>query len=168
MGAPRPQVWLLDQPPDERTFASRGWDVRTGWSAPSRLGRTALLVGSIDDEASAGRALEAAALGTSFAAHLALTGRARHRFLDDLARLGIEPEAEAARGPTLDADQAQLLDLLAAGETVTGAARLLHVSRRTTNRRLEGARTALGATTTAEAVRAWALRRPPADGGGVS
>lgn len=159
MGAPRPQVWLLAEPPDEQALVDAGWVVRRSWTAPSRPGRTSLLVGTIDDEDTAGAALEAIALGSSVAAHLALSGLGRHRFLDDLVRLGIEPAAGPPTGPAIDADQAQLLDLLADGETVTGAARALHVSRRTTNRWLEAARASLGAATTAEAVRTWALRR---------
>jgi DNA-binding NarL/FixJ family response regulator len=52
----------------------------------------------------------------------------------------------------LDAEQDQLLSLLGQGLTVREAARRLHLSRRTAERRLADARAALGAATNAEAV----------------
>jgi DNA-binding NarL/FixJ family response regulator len=59
--------------------------------------------------------------------------------------------AAPARG-VLTAEQQALLELLAEGESLTGAAGRLGVSRRTATRRLAAARTALGARTTAEAL----------------
>jgi DNA-binding NarL/FixJ family response regulator len=53
---------------------------------------------------------------------------------------------------TLDEEQRRLLALLACGFSVPEAARRLHLSRRTAERRLAEARAALGATTNAEAV----------------
>jgi DNA-binding NarL/FixJ family response regulator len=52
----------------------------------------------------------------------------------------------------LDADQQRLLRLLGGGLSVNEAARRLHLSRRTAERRLAKARSALGAATNAEAV----------------
>lgn len=52
----------------------------------------------------------------------------------------------------LDDDQRRLLALLGRGFTVREAARRLHLSRRTADRRLADARAALGAATNAEAV----------------
>jgi DNA-binding NarL/FixJ family response regulator len=53
---------------------------------------------------------------------------------------------------SLDEEQRRLLALLAHGLSVPEAARRLHLSRRTAERRLAEARAALGATTNAEAV----------------
>jgi DNA-binding NarL/FixJ family response regulator len=52
----------------------------------------------------------------------------------------------------LDEEQEQLLELLARGMSVREAAKRLHLSRRTAERRLAEARAALGAATNAEAV----------------
>lgn len=52
----------------------------------------------------------------------------------------------------LDDEQLRLLELLCHGLSVTEAARRLHLSRRTAERRLADARSALGAATNAEAV----------------
>jgi DNA-binding NarL/FixJ family response regulator len=55
-------------------------------------------------------------------------------------------------GARLTRDQQHLLELLADGRSVTEAAAMLHVSRRTAHRWLENARLALGVLTTAEAI----------------
>jgi DNA-binding NarL/FixJ family response regulator len=65
---------------------------------------------------------------------------------------GIPAEGAATGDAPLTAGQRQLLDLLADGRSVTEAAALSHVSRRTAHRWLEKARTVLGVATTAEAI----------------
>ena len=52
----------------------------------------------------------------------------------------------------LDAEQLRLLELIAAGHSLTEAAAVLHLSARTAARRLLAARMSLGVRTTAEAV----------------
>jgi DNA-binding CsgD family transcriptional regulator len=52
----------------------------------------------------------------------------------------------------LTAEERDLLALLADGQTLGAAARSLHLSRRTADRRLAGARAKLGVASTAEAV----------------
>ena len=61
--------------------------------------------------------------------------------------------AEARRVALAEEDRA-VLELAAAGHPVHEIARALHLSGRTVDRRLAGARAALGVTTTAEAVAA--------------
>jgi DNA-binding CsgD family transcriptional regulator len=78
---------------------------------------------------------------------------------DDLRRLGeldhrIGERSDA--GPELSADERALLAQLIAGRSLGEAARALHLSRRTADRRLASARRALGAASTSEAlVIAW-------------
>jgi DNA-binding CsgD family transcriptional regulator len=54
----------------------------------------------------------------------------------------------------LQIDQQRLLSLMAQGRSVTEAAAIVHVSRRTAHRRLECARSILGVVSTAEAIHA--------------
>jgi DNA-binding NarL/FixJ family response regulator len=73
---------------------------------------------------------------------------------DDLRRLGtvdhrVEP---IPAGPTLTADERDLLAALLGGASLGEAAAALHLSRRTADRRLAAARRALGASSTAEAL----------------
>jgi DNA-binding CsgD family transcriptional regulator len=62
--------------------------------------------------------------------------------------------AQRSDGPLdeLDAEQLQLLELIAAGHSLAEAAAALHLSVRTAARRLVAARFSLGVSTTAEAV----------------
>lgn len=155
-----PQVWLIPEPPDPGGFDAAGWLVLP--LDPERADphdpRT-LLVGTVDGPERAAAALRAVASGTSVAIHVVLGGAARHRFLEDLSRLGAQPltESPTPRGPT-DAQRA-LLDLLAEGATVSAAAEALHLSRRTAYRMLDAARALLGVETNAEAISAWARRK---------
>lgn len=69
---------------------------------------------------------------------------------DDLRRLGSPGYVPADAVP--DVEARALLDLLATGRSLGEAARALHLSRRSADRRLADARLALGASTTAQAV----------------
>lgn len=111
------------------------------------------------DLSSASAALAAAALGSALAVHVTLVGVDRHRFLEDLERLGIHPIEGAPGPPALTSRQAALLDLLVAGSTVTAAAQALHQSRRTTNRMLQEIQALLGVTSNAEATQSWAAQK---------
>jgi DNA-binding CsgD family transcriptional regulator len=73
---------------------------------------------------------------------------------DDLRRLGdLDHRVGPSPVPGLSLEQRALLAQLLAGATLGQAARTLHLSRRTADRRLAAARTALGARSTAEALR---------------
>ncbi len=155
-----PLVWLLPEPPDLTGFAAPGWAVcPLSIDGPPAADPRMLLVGTVTDLATASAALAAAALGTAIAVHVELSAVDRHRFLEDLARLGLEPSEGTPTPPAPTAAQAALLDLLAAGSTVTAAAQALHQSRRTTNRMLQEVRALLGVDSNAEATQVWAGRR---------
>ena len=75
------------------------------------------------------------------------------RLCDDLRRLGtLDHHVGAPAGPRLAPDERELLAHLVGGATLGAAARALHISPRTADRRLAAARAALGARSTAEAV----------------
>jgi DNA-binding CsgD family transcriptional regulator len=77
------------------------------------------------------------------------------RLVDDLRRLGtVEHLVGDADADGLTGDERRLLGLLLGGATLGQAARQLHISRRTADRRLASARERLGARTTPEAVAA--------------
>jgi DNA-binding CsgD family transcriptional regulator len=152
-------AWLLDEPPDPLAFVAPGWMVQPlGDDAGD--GRRTLLVGAVVDARSAGSALGAAARGTAVAVHLAFSGTARQRFLEDLTRLGVEVRDGVPEPPRPSAAQVELLELLAAGSTVTAAAAKLHISRRTSNRMLGEVRDLFGVESNAQAVKVWVASRP--------
>ncbi|WP_375499326.1 helix-turn-helix transcriptional regulator [uncultured Jatrophihabitans sp.] len=84
--------------------------------------------------------------------------------IDDLAGLGPVLHVDAATAVRLDEDSWRLAHEIARGATLESAARLLHLSPRTANRRLTVARQALGVDSRAQLVRALtsAGRVPPA------
>lgn len=127
-----------------------GWDVRVVPGEPPPV-----CVGRVRGPEDAARAVLAAVAGARL---VVTTGGGRDlvdQLVDDLRRLGdVDHRVGRSPGPTLTEDQRALLARLLAGSTLGDAARHLHVSRRTADRRLAAARTALGARTTAEALRA--------------
>jgi DNA-binding NarL/FixJ family response regulator len=123
---------------------------------PSLRGHTRVTVGN--DE-SAAASLRIAMRGTAILVHAVATRTTLDRLYEDLRRLGpvvvrtgVSPPAARA---LLDHDEASLLRLLASGMTLREAALELHISPRTADRRLAGARAKLNATTTIEAVAAF-------------
>jgi DNA-binding CsgD family transcriptional regulator len=110
--------------------------------------------GVVRNSADAAEALLAAVAGAGLVVQAQAERDVIDRLVDDLRRLGpvdhrtAEPEAATALTP----DERRLLDALAAGKTLGEAAVLLHLSRRTADRRLASARTKLDAGTTAEAI----------------
>jgi DNA-binding NarL/FixJ family response regulator len=110
--------------------------------------------GVVDSEAAAQRAVLAALAG----AGVVVAGTAERdvldRLCDDLRRLGRLDHrlGEPPPAATLSADEEALLAHLLAGASLGEAARALHLSRRTADRRLSSARRALGAASTSEAV----------------
>jgi DNA-binding NarL/FixJ family response regulator len=161
-----PPVLLLDPGVPADSVGVPGWATQVGFDLGEvpwdRFGDRIICVGTVDAD-SAPAALEALARGAGLAIHVALRGTTRHRFLDDLHKIGApvryEPSADLAL-EALTAVERDLLDALARGATVTAAAAHLHVSRRTANRALADARLHLGASTTADAVRRWVASRP--------
>jgi DNA-binding NarL/FixJ family response regulator len=115
---------------------------------------------SVVDDASAADALWIALRGGSVLVHAMAERTTLDRLYEDLRRLGPvtvrTSPTPAARGALLDADEVALLGLLAAGRTLREAAVALHISPRTADRRVAGARAKLGVATTIEAVAALA------------
>jgi DNA-binding CsgD family transcriptional regulator len=161
--APSPPVLLLDGAiPDAGPDLPSGWKARRDFELPTSpwdlSARRWVLVGPIDDAEQAGAAIEALTRGVGLAVAVRVTGDLRHRTLEDLHRLGaVQTAAPLTVRPAglLDEEQRRLLAALAAGATVTEAARQLHLSRRTANRRLTAIRERLGVQSTAEAITRW-------------
>jgi DNA-binding CsgD family transcriptional regulator len=134
-----------------------GWLVRQGWPAP-RSGLPAasprlVCFGSICTEADAQVALLAAVGGVGVVAHVSAGRELFERFFEDLSRCGeveYRPAGQRREG-ALTREQLQLLEMIADGASLGAAAKELHISRRTADRRLAAARETLGARTTAEA-----------------
>lgn len=127
-----------------------GWQVRVvpGEPSPICTGR----VGTTEDAA-------AAVLAAVAGARLVVAAEAPRelvdQLVDDLRRLGeVDHRVGDSAGPVLTDDQQALLAQLLSGRTLGEAARRLHLSRRTADRRLAAARAALQAGSTAEALRA--------------
>lgn len=112
--------------------------------------------GSITDEGDVTAAVTALTRGIGLAVHLEVVGDLRFRVLEDLHQLGSLSPSVISGGAELDLEQRRLIAALVDGATVTDAARQLNMSRRTANRRLLEIRTALGVTSTAEAISRWA------------
>ncbi len=128
-------------------------DDRRDAAAGLQRGRT-VRVGRVANAEDAATAVLCAVAGADLVVDAAAPREVIDRLCDDLRRLG---EVEHRIGPPpsgLDADQRSLLALLLGGATLGQAARELHLSRRTADRRLAAARAALGARTTSEAVAA--------------
>jgi DNA-binding CsgD family transcriptional regulator len=169
MGPPPMQPLMIVQGPEDALAAvvaevrAGGAGVRRGWESSATIpagrleGTVFTGVIATDEEASAALLLAARGAGLVVAVHETTAEGAPllPRFFEDLRHLGpvtlrgVEPLVPSA---SLDPEQAALLELLARGTSVADAARELHVSRRTAQRRLVAARQALGVRTTAEAV----------------
>ena len=112
----------------------------------------------VRDETTAADSLRTALRGNALLIHAVAERATLDRLYDDLRRLApvtvrTEP-APTPRAARLDEDETALLRLLATGLTLRDAAAELHVSPRTADRRLAGARAKLGVATTIEAVAA--------------
>lgn len=158
----RPLVVLLTRPdavePAARRLREDGWSVHTGWSLPiepwDHRGSRTLGSGVIADLSSARAAVGCLRRADGIVTSLDLVGVDTRRVLADLHRLAdVRPEAEADV-PTLaiSAEQRDLLELVAAGASVSEAAAQLYLSARTAERRLAMTRKALGVRSTAEAI----------------
>jgi DNA-binding NarL/FixJ family response regulator len=135
-----------------------GWRMVDGFGSRPALAR-AVLVGEVVTARDAVSALLAALDGFGLLIRAAPEDAAiLDRLVDDLRRLGpvehvAEPGSDAeARGPILHPEGRAILGLLAEGHSLGEAAHLLGLSRRTADRRLADARSALGVTRTTEAI----------------
>jgi DNA-binding CsgD family transcriptional regulator len=141
-----------------RELEGSGWRVDEGWDGTklnaSGLPEHVVFTGVVSGPDDATDALVAAARGAGLIVELGAGRKVTEPFLEDLRHLGpiYRREASPERCPGLSAEQTRLLTLVAEGRSVAEAATLLHVSRRTAERRLAGARATLGVRTTAEAV----------------
>lgn len=133
--------------------AGFGGPLVAGWDGPAPPG--AVRVGAVTDATGAAQAVLAAVRGCD----LVVLGTGERAVIDqlcdDLRRLGeldhrVGPGGEA--GPVLSEDERALLACLMAGQSLGEAARTLHLSRRTADRRVAAARQKLRAATTSEAV----------------
>jgi DNA-binding CsgD family transcriptional regulator len=137
-------------------LAADGRAVVRGWVAPGP-GRT-VCVGRVSDVRDASAAVLAAVRGARLVADADAPREVIDQLCDDLRRIGdvdhrIGRSAVPAPGAALSGEQRALLAHLLAGATLGDAARSLHISRRTADRRLAAARAALAARSTAEALR---------------
>jgi hypothetical protein len=151
----------LAQPAAE--LGRRGWRVHRGLVPPDEpwdLGPArVVVVGPLPDLAAAQAALLCAVRGAGLVVGLDPAAPWAAGFRADLRSLA--PAAPPAPEPAdpLTADQRDMLELLAAGNSIAHAARLRFLSLRTANRRVAEAREALGVATTREAVLAYVRLR---------
>jgi DNA-binding CsgD family transcriptional regulator len=131
-----------------RDAAADGWrvveDVRE--AGPGTVWR-----GVVDGPASAGQAVLAAVSGAGVVVAGTADREVLDRLCDDLRRLG-RLDHRLGEPAQLSDEEAGLLAQLLAGASLGEAARRLHLSRRTADRRLAAARRALGATSTPQAL----------------
>ena len=136
---------------------ARGELLAVGWSVSSAPRAGDVLEIVVADDASAADAVLSAVAGQGLLVEATAHRAVVDRLCDDLRRLGrLDHRVEA--GPVLSQDQHALLGLLAAGTTLGAAAERLHLSRRSADRRLAGARDVLGADSTPAALAAWQRR----------
>jgi DNA-binding CsgD family transcriptional regulator len=132
-------------------LAADGAEIVRGWRVP-RSARV-VCVGRVETIEAAGQAVLAAVRGARLVIDAAAPRDVIDQLCDDLRRIGeLDHRIGSARRPALSGQERALLAHLLAGATLGQAARALHLSRRTADRRLASARAALGARTTAEAL----------------
>lgn len=136
-----------------------GWRVVEGWRV--RGGPDVVCAGVVASQEDAAAALLAAVSGCGIVVDARASRDVIDRLCSDLRTFGrLEHRLERRQRPALTVEQRDLLALLADGLSLGDAAARLHLSRRTADRRLAAARAALGASTTAEALHAFAQIGP--------
>jgi DNA-binding CsgD family transcriptional regulator len=157
-------VIVLDAPTEAematavRRLRDAGWRLHPGF-AEVPLGLSRLVChGAVGTGEDAGAAVLAATWGAGLLLAVHADPETRDALVEDLMRIGSVTRGLSQPGTQLTADEASLLDLLAAGLSLGQAATRLHLSRRTADRRLSAARRRLGVVTTAEALVAWRSR----------
>jgi DNA-binding NarL/FixJ family response regulator len=121
-----------------------------GWRSPR--GGPAVCVDRVETVEDAGLAVLAAVRGSRLVIDAVAPREVVDQLCDDLRRIGELDHRVAPTRPLLSPEERALLSHLLGGATLGQAARTLHLSRRTADRRLATARAALGARTTAEAL----------------
>jgi DNA-binding NarL/FixJ family response regulator len=122
---------------------------------PVRGGEDTVIVSRVTCLEDAARAVLAAVRGARLVIDAAAPREVIDRLCDDLRRIAdVDHRIGPAARPALSAEQRALVAHLLAGATLGQAARELHLSRRTADRRLAAIRSTLGASSTAEALRA--------------
>jgi DNA-binding NarL/FixJ family response regulator len=153
-----------------RRLTKQGWTIGTGFVMPSEpwdLSRRKLVVsGPVEDTDDVGAVVLAAARGAGVVAVVdprSTTGRA---LLDDLQRVGpvgdapTEDETPSVAGLTVE--ECALLERLADGESIAGAAEAEFLSLRTANRRIAHTRKVFNVASTRAAVVEYVRRRDTA------
>jgi DNA-binding NarL/FixJ family response regulator len=131
--------------------AGFGGPLVEGWDGPAPPG--AVRVGMVGDATTAAQAVLAAVRGCDLVVLGAAERAVIDQLCDDLRRLGqLDHRVEPVVAISLSEDERALMAKLAGGATLGEAAKALHMSRRTADRRLASARRALGAASTSEAV----------------
>lgn len=130
----------------------RGWRLVSGWeSGDTRLAPGEVRYGPVRDASEAGAAVLVAVGGHGVLVHGLAPRTVLDRLCDDLRRLGqVEHRVGVVPLARLNREQRALTGLLLTGKKLGEAARELHLSRRTADRRLAEARRAFGARSTAE------------------
>ena len=131
-----------------------GYELVDGYRTVVRRGRAIVRTGVVRGPGDAAEALLAAIDGAGLLVEAAADRLTIDRLVDDLRRLGPVDHriGEANAGPPLDPEARAILGLLAEGHSLGEAAHLLGLARRTADRRLAAARTALGVDRTTEAI----------------
>jgi DNA-binding NarL/FixJ family response regulator len=136
-----------------------GWRVVEGFRG--RAGADVVCAGVVGNKDDAAAALLAAVSGCGLLVDARAERDVIDRLCSDLRTFGrLEHRLERRHRPALTLEQRELLALLTEGWSLGAAARRLHLSRRTADRRLASARAALGTATTAEALHAFAQLSP--------
>jgi DNA-binding NarL/FixJ family response regulator len=131
--------------------AELGGPMVDGWDGPAPPG--AVRVGAVTDPSSAAQAVLAAVRGADLVVLAAGERAVIDQLCDDLRRLGrLDHRIDPAPATPLSPDERALLAQLVGGASLGEAAKTLHLSRRTADRRLASAKRALGAQSTSEAV----------------
>lgn len=134
----------------------RGWTVVDGWSEPIPVRSTRVVrSGRVEAVRDAELALLAALDGYGLVVAASADRAIIDRLIDDLRHVGTvdhRVDEPAAAAPVVPPDARALLGLLAEGHSLGEAATILGLSRRTADRRLSMARTALGVDRTTAAI----------------
>lgn len=111
--------------------------------------------GEVSDRQTAQQAVLAALAGADLVVLACAPREVIDMLCEDLRRLGTLDHRltqQPPSGPALPPAERALIEHLLAGDSLGAAAKALHLSRRTADRRLASARRTLGAATTAEAL----------------
>ena len=165
----RPLV-VIDGSPQESSpllalLGAAGWSIYHGFRLTTNdwLVGGVVCCGSVTSPTDAALAVLSAVRGAGLVVTVPGKEEVLDRLVEDLSRIGpvdLWPREEDDLHASLSLEQWCLLDLLASGRTLSEAARVLHWSRRTADRKLAAAKEALGTATTAEAAVAVESRLP--------